>query len=165
MPVTSLDNTTQLLQQKPIQLGTSDDPCTILFGLSEIDTDKPWRTIKVVPNEADLKVLKSFDADHDDLHDIVKEHDGTDCINVKVNLKLTKAFDDTKTKADLDVVLSQDTQLKIIVRPRRWKMNDQSGVAFRAAICMLVADLLRDVRLKIIIFSELGVCMGVKKIA
>ena len=66
MPISALENTSQLLQQKPIQFGSSDEPCSVLFGINDIDTDKPWRTLKVVPNEADLAILKAFDAEHDD---------------------------------------------------------------------------------------------------
>ena len=119
---------------------TSDEPCTVMFGLNSIDEDKPWRTIKIVPNDADLDVLRAFDKEHDNDADIVKEHDDTPYVSVKVHAKLTKCFTDEKTASDIDTATSRDQRVKVVVRGRKWKMNGQQGVSLRAALVVTVDD-------------------------
>jgi len=138
--VTILDSTAQLLQQKPIQLGTTDEPCTVLFGRNEKGAEKPWRSIQIVPNDADLATLKAFDNEHDDLHDLVKERDDIEYVTVKVHENFTKCFNEDKSQADLKTTTSRDQRIKVVVRGRKWKMNDQQGVSLRAALIVSVAD-------------------------
>lgn len=144
MPVHTLDTPTTLLHtNKAIQLGTSSDPCTVLYGLSDIDSDKPWRSIRVVPNEEDLLVLEAFDKEHSNLNDIVKEtDDNVKHITVKVHpTSLTKAYDVDKTKlSDINDALTKDVAVKVVVRTRRWKMNDQTGISLSARLIVIVAD-------------------------
>ena len=78
------------------------------------------------------------------INDVVKQHDGIEHISVKVHATLTKTFDDTKAKAKFKAVATRDAQLKLVVRPRKWKMNEQEGIAFRAAIIVLVDDISVD---------------------
>jgi hypothetical protein len=140
MPISPLDDTKQLLTHAPIQLGTSDDPCTVLFGLNDIDKDKPWRSIKIVPNAADLAVIKEFDEQHDDMQDVMKELDGTFFVTVKVHAKFTKCYSDDKSAADFDCSTGRDQQLKVVLRARKWSMSGQHGLSFRAALIVAVAD-------------------------
>jgi hypothetical protein len=140
MPVTTLATVNQLAGRSPIQLGTVSEPCTVLFALTDIDKDKPWRSIKIVPNDDDLVVLKEFDDKNDDLQDIVKTHDDTEFITIKFHEKLTKAFNEDKTKADLASTVARDQRVKIVVRPYKWKMNDQKGVSLRGVLVVGVDD-------------------------
>ena len=140
MPVSSLRDVSQLTNKQPIQLGATDEPCVVLFGLSDIDKEKSWRTIKIAPNDGDLKVLSAFDQAHDGLHDIVKEHDGIKYISVKVNDTRTKAFDAAKGKAKIADVLTQGALLKVVIRANAWSMKDQRGISLQAALVQAVDD-------------------------
>jgi hypothetical protein len=140
MPVSQLRDAAQLSQSKPFQLGTTDEPCVILFGLGEIDKDKSWRTIKIVPNDNDLKVLQAFDNANDSLQDIVKEHDGIKYVCVKVNDSRTKSFNDLKEKVQLAEVTTQSSIVKVVIRANAWSMNEQHGIYFQAALIQAVED-------------------------
>ena len=140
MPVSQLREADQLKQSKPVQLGTTDEPCVILFGLGDIDKDKSWRTIKIVPNDNDLKVFRAFDENHDDLQDIVKEHEGTQYFCVKVNESRTKCFNDLKEKVKLEDVTTQRSTVKVVGRANTWKMNGQHGITFQAALIQVIED-------------------------
>ena len=140
MTVFQLREVAQLSQSKPIQLGTTDEPCVVLFGLGDIDKDKAWRTIKIVPNDNDLKVLLEFDEQHDDLQDIVKEHDDTKYICLKVNDSRTKSFDALKEKVKIADVTMQSSIVKVVIRANAWSMNNQHGITFQAALVQAVED-------------------------
>lgn len=140
MPVSQLRESAQLSHNNLIQFGTTDEPCVVLFGLGEIDKDKAWRTIKIVPNDNDLKLLLAFDATHDDLQDIVKEHGGTNYVVVKVNDSRTKSFDALKEKAKLTDVATKDTQIVVIIRSSNWSMNGQHGRTLQAVLVQAVDD-------------------------
>jgi hypothetical protein len=140
MPVSLLRNASQLSQRKPIQLGTTEEPCVVFFGLGEIDKDKSWRTMKIVPNDNDLKVLLAFDEKHDDLQDIIKEHDSTKYICVKVNEARTKCFDDLKEKVKLGDVTTHSSTVKVVIRATAWSMNGQRGISFQAALIQVLED-------------------------
>ena len=140
MPVSPLRDVSQLTNKQQIQLGATDEPCVVLFGLSDIDKEKSWRTIKIAPNDGDLKVLSAFDQAHDGLQDIVKEHDGIKYISVKVNDTRTKAFDAAKGKAKLTDVLTKGALLKVVIRANAWSMNDQRGISLQAVLVQAVDD-------------------------
>ena len=140
MPVFQLREADQLSQSKSFQLGTTDEPCVVLFGLGAIDKDKSWRTIKSVPNDNDLKVLLAFDEEHENLQDIVKEHDGTKYICVKVNDSRTKAFDALKEKVTIAEVTIPSLTLKVVIRANDWSMNNQKGISFQAALIQAVDE-------------------------
>lgn len=140
MPLTTLDAPSTLLGHAPIQLGTSNDPCTVLFGRNEIDAGKPWRTIKLIPNDADLAVLMAFDKEHDDEADVVKEHDDVAYVTVKVHDSLTKYYTDDKSASDVETSTTRDQRVKVVIRGRPWKMNGQRGVSLRAALVVVVDD-------------------------
>ena len=140
MTVFQLREVAQLSNSKPIQLGTTDEPCVVLFGLGDIDKDKAWRTIKIVPNDNDLKVLLEFDEKNDDLQDIVKEHDGTKYVCVKVNDSRTKSFDALKEKVKIADVTMQSSIVKVVIRANAWSMNNQHGITFQAALVQAVED-------------------------
>ena len=141
MPVNTLDTIDQLKSNKPIKLGTSDEPCCIKFGLSKIDEDKPWRAISIIPNADDLKVLLAFDAANADLNDIVFEtDDGDRCIKVKVHKRFTKVFNDTNVRSDLISVIDRDVNVRVVVKPSRWKWDGQEGIKLNAHLIVDVDD-------------------------
>ena len=140
-----LEKKEQMMHMKPLQIGTDPLPCKVLFGLHEIDENSSWRTITVIPDESTLKVLESFDADHDDLQDIVKESkDGKKIIKVKVSKDQTKCYNVDKSKADMKDIAKHDITCKLIVRPRWWKMDGQEGVSIRASIIVVTASVDMD---------------------
>ena len=140
MPITFLDNHNQLSQPKPIQLGSSSEPCIVLFGLNGIDAKKPWRNIKITPTDTDLAILLEFDMENVDNADIVRFHEGVPYISVKVHEKFTKSFNDNKILTDLDTASDREQLVLVVIRPRKWKMNGLQGVSFRAAMLVVVGE-------------------------
>jgi hypothetical protein len=90
-------------------------------------------------------VLLAFDEEHENLQDIVKEHDGTKYICVKVNEARTKAFDDLKEKVKLGDVTTQSSMVKVVVRTNTWSMNKQRGLSFQSVLIQVLEDSADDV--------------------
>jgi hypothetical protein len=107
--------------------------CTVVFGLSSIDEDRPRRTIKLSVNEDDFKVLACFDATHEDLQDIIKDEE-TAAINLKVDMKTTKVIGGTLED------LAQDVECDLIVKVVSWNMNGQKGVSLRCLAIKIAED-------------------------
>ena len=85
-------------------------------------------------------MLLEFDEKNDDLQDIVKEHDGTKYVCVKVNDSRTKSFDALKEKVKIADVTMQSSIVKVVIRANAWSMNNQHGITFQAALVQAVED-------------------------
>ena len=131
-----LVNTDQLLAKRPFQLGSKKDGyCTVQFGLSDIDEHSYNRTIKIVLNEQDLAILKAFDTENEDKHNIVKVSSGEHVVNIKVNKK-------TKVEGggSLEDLLLCGVDCAIIVKPMKWNMSDQNGIYLKCLAIQIIED-------------------------
>jgi hypothetical protein len=136
----AFSDSAQLLQKrKPFQLGTTDMPCEVLFGLHDIDEGNTWRGVKIIPSEADMLLLKDFDEKQEHMQDLVKELDDIEHIKLKVNLNTTKVVNADKSIASLED-LCNERRCKVIVSGRQWKMDGQQGVCLRAHAIQLLED-------------------------
>jgi hypothetical protein len=139
--VASLTKTSQLLQKNRfIQIGSDDAPCRVLFGLSNIDQDKRYRSIQVIPSEQQLDVFKNFDYDNMNLLNIVKEFKETSYIRVKLdseNVKV-KYIDGSISSGSIDDI-RRGQECKLIVKPIQWEMNDKTGISLRAFVIQLIS--------------------------
>ena len=120
--VSFLTDKSQLLSSKPLQLGRTAEPCTVIFGPSNFDVGNEWRSIKL--NCPEMATFKDFDTDSQ-IHPFVKHYGDDTFITVKINAE----------KAEN---LRYGDALVIIVSPRRWKMSGKQGISLHCEAIKVV---------------------------
>jgi hypothetical protein len=132
----TLNSDSQLTVYKFLQLGSNEEPCRVRFGLSDkFDADKTWRALKIIPSDADMKILKEFDESHPELSNFVHNlDDGQEFVKVVVS-KDIKVIDGC-TIADLHA----DQMCLLIVRPWKWSYKGETGFQLRVAKAKIIDD-------------------------
>ena len=109
----------QILDGNTFQLGTSQQPCQVLFGMaSRFDEGKLYKTIKATCPE--MCLFRDYDMESE-LHPLVKQWDDTAYVSLKV-----RADDPTLS------LLTRGCCFLVIVTARKWKMNGKRGVSLYA---------------------------------
>ena len=115
---TVLSDIDQLRSHRPIQLGTSDEPCSIYSLPPDDDEGRQWISMTIKLNEDDLAVIRAFDAASPGFTDIVGDFYGNPCVTVKVSHRYTKYFDESRLRLDR-CMLKLNADVNLIVAPTR----------------------------------------------
>lgn len=121
----------QIQNSAPFQLGTSDVPCTIAFGLSHYDAGKSRRAVKINLNADQLETVKMFDEAAPAFLDIAKVTNPAYQPLVTVKVAGDTAITDSSGKQVKPEDLKYGMQCICIVRPYQWTMSGNKGVSFQ----------------------------------
>jgi len=137
MSLTNLDHIDQVLNNDVFQLGNEQEPCTIRFGVSKLfDQDKPNKTIKLFISDEEIQVFKNVDTQQIVNHEILHMHDNMNHINVKVNADTRIVHKDGSIASINELVPEQECL--VILKPRRWKMEDKTGISLKCLAIRLI---------------------------
>ena len=114
----------QLYHEEPLQLGTVNHPCKVIFGPSKFDEGKKYRAIKVKLAPDQMTLFEKFDAMSDDMHPFIKLYKGNHMVTVKVEDEMCDP-----------VTFKSGAHCLLIVHPVQWEMNGTRGISLR---CMKV---------------------------
>ena len=105
----------QLHDNASFQLGTSQHPCTVVFGTSKFDEGKAYRSIKIACPE--MQLFKDYDAESE-AHPLVKTYNDTQFTTLKI----------ASTHQSIDELV-RGVAFLAIVTPKQWKMGHLVGVS------------------------------------
>ena len=128
MSVKILTNVEQLAVQNSVfQLGTDQQPCTILYGTSGLDKGKRYRAIKIIPPEGEsFDVLKASK--------LVKvSARGDKMVAVKVSDQDT-SFDKCSGVCDL----SHGVLCKLILRTYHYEFKGKKGISLQCCAVSVI---------------------------
>jgi hypothetical protein len=120
----------QLHDNASFQLGTSQHPCTVVFGTSKFDEGKAHRSIKIMCPE--MQLFKDYDAETE-AHPLVKTYNDTQFTTLKI----------ASTHQSIGELVRGVTFLAIVT-PKQWKMGPLSGISLCIEGIKIINTPMRD---------------------
>ena len=123
-----LTSVKQLLAHHPYQIGSTETPCEVVFGVSNYDEGKAIRGIKIKCPQMDI--MAAFDDEAQDMHPIIKTYKDQQFITLKI-------AEDTELPCSL-TELVRGTRFLAIVQSIPWSMSGKQGVSLRLVALKLI---------------------------
>lgn len=126
------------------QVGTLDEPATLIYGLSQIDAEKSCRGVKVSLTPEQEEVFLQYDKEQQQTASnvpycpLIKEAKGTKALRLKVSVPYTKVYNNKGFEVSLNELKSGR---RVVFKCKARPFNCESrGISILATAIKIVDD-------------------------
>lgn len=124
--VSLLTHPEQLENGALFQLGSTSEPCRVLFATSTFDKEKKWKAVRIIVPTAELAVLEQHALSP------VKQSPYEDEVMVTVKVCDTTTVEDSSGKKLSVSDLTSGVQCMLVVKAYHWSWKQGNGIALQA---------------------------------